>query len=252
MARRRGDDEDQYVLEYGVDWPLHCRADHAPAVSDVKEETAAGTPVASSAQPAPSAAKPEASASAAPSASVSAAPSASAAGSAEKDQAVKTPPSTGTSGSSLAAAGAAKPSKGAADAADGKEAAAAASASAAPAAEPTPKQGDKKQAAGQFAAWMRSAGRYVAGKADRSVRWWLLKASTSAIETTPTEVKMGAPPAGVSYPQPIARNVSRTDKRAVLRIPIMLPRAERKRSLEPSTFRCAPTSNALSKSSPSR
>ena len=32
---------------------------------------------------------------------------------------------------------------------------------------------------------------------------------------------MAAPPAGMSYPQPVSRNLSRSDKRAVLTVPVL-------------------------------
>jgi hypothetical protein len=34
----------------------------------------------------------------------------------------------------------------------------------------------------------------------------------------PYKFKLGAPPAGVSYPEPVARNVARTEKRATIPI----------------------------------
>ncbi len=68
---------------------------------------------------------------------------------------------------------------------------------------------------------MQSSGRFVAGKAGTVRAVVVAKGEFKTNPNYPYKVKMAAPPAGVSYPQPIVRAVSRTDKRAVITVPVV-------------------------------
>jgi hypothetical protein len=81
--------------------------------------------------------------------------------------------------------------------------------------------GDKQQSKGVYAAWMQSSGRYVAGQAGSVQAVLIAKGEYKCNPNYPYKVKMAAPPAGVSYPQAIVRGISRGDKRAVMRVPVL-------------------------------
>lgn len=165
-----------------------------------------------------------------PSASSTASPSAiasaSAAASASSD-------ATGSVGSapaaSTAVAGVASGARGpsaAAPSASAAVAAASGSSTASPSAVPAVASaktvtGSKGQTAGVYSTWMQSSGRFVAGKAGTVRAVVVAKGEFKTNPNYPYKVKMAAPPAGVSYPQPIVRAVSRTDKRAVITVPVV-------------------------------
>ncbi len=68
---------------------------------------------------------------------------------------------------------------------------------------------------------MQSSGRYVAGKPGTVQAVLVAKGEFKCNPNYPYKVKMTGAPAGVSYPQPIARTLSRSDKRAVVTVPIL-------------------------------
>jgi hypothetical protein len=68
---------------------------------------------------------------------------------------------------------------------------------------------------------MQSSGRYAVGKAGTVRAVLVAKGEFKCNPNYPYKVKMAAPPSGMSYPQPIVRGVSRTDKRAVITVPIL-------------------------------
>jgi len=89
-------------------------------------------------------------------------------------------------------------------------------------AEPDEKAGKvkgDKTAEAQYAVWLQSAGRYKVGKAATVQAVLVAKEGFKCNEKYPYKFKLGAPPAGVTYPEKIARNISSGTKQRVLTVP---------------------------------
>ena len=89
---------------------------------------------------------------------------------------------------------------------------------AAPEEKPGAVKSDKKVEA-QYAVWLQSAGRYTTGKASTVQAVLMAKGAFKCNEKYPYKFKLGAPPAGVTYPEKIARKISSGTKQRVLSVP---------------------------------
>jgi len=87
--------------------------------------------------------------------------------------------------------------------------------------------GDKKTES-SYAAWLQAAGKYSVGKAGSVQAVLVAKGEFKCNENYPYKFKLGAPPSGVSYPSPIARNISKGKKRSTLTIPFTASEAGKK------------------------
>ena len=70
-----------------------------------------------------------------------------------------------------------------------------------------------------YAAWLQSAGRYTVGKPGTVQAVVIAKGSYKCNPDYPFKFKLGSAPAGVSYPAPIARGVSKSPSRTVVSVP---------------------------------
>lgn len=88
--------------------------------------------------------------------------------------------------------------------------------------EPEEKAGKVKgdeTAEAQYAVWLQSAGRYKVGKAATVQAVVVAKGAFKCNEKYPYKFKLGAPPAGVTYPEKIARKISSGTKQRTLSVP---------------------------------
>src|SRR5262249_34833013 len=107
-----------------------------------------------------------------------------------------------------------------------------AAAPSAPAAAPPPASGivedpkavmSAKTTEPTFNLWMQSAGKYKAGQQSSVQVVLVAKGDYHCNDKYPYKFKLGAPPAGVSYPQPVVRaeGMSVTPARSIMSIPIL-------------------------------
>ena len=93
------------------------------------------------------------------------------------------------------------------------------SASAASAAAPSaPEVKGAESKGASFSAHLSGAGTYKAGQPGAVTAVVSALGGYQVNQQYPYKFKLGAPPAGVSYPEPVARNVARTEKRATIPI----------------------------------
>ncbi|MSP24237.1 MAG: hypothetical protein EXR75_03540 [Myxococcales bacterium] len=76
-----------------------------------------------------------------------------------------------------------------------------------------------KDTGGEYAAWMQGQKSYKVGQAASVQAVAIAKGDFHANEAYPHKVKLNAAPAGVSYPDMIARSVTRTEKRVSVSVP---------------------------------
>ncbi len=77
----------------------------------------------------------------------------------------------------------------------------------------------KKTSDPLYAVWMQSAGSYKVGKTGSVQAVVIAKGGYKCNDAYPFKVKLSAPPAGVSFPSMIARNVSKGKKRTTVSVP---------------------------------